>query len=128
MSCYNLWCPVKQSRKSIWGVFEKAALEVYQPVIPMEDKKHRNSVSALREVPWMLVAPSLVALSLVLAWNLLGDSLNDVLNPRTRSIRIPTEIRQMQEISIIPFPAFPHQGGRDSMHNKEGECVVSQSG
>lgn len=43
-----------------------------------------GSISALREVPWMLVAPSVVALSLVLAWNLLGDSLNDVLNPRTR--------------------------------------------
>ena len=43
-----------------------------------------GSISALREVPWMLIAPSAVALSLVLAWNLLGDSLNDVLNPRTR--------------------------------------------
>ena len=43
-----------------------------------------GSISALREVPWMLVAPSVVALTLVLAWNLLGDSLNDVLNPRTR--------------------------------------------
>ena len=43
-----------------------------------------GSISALREVPWMLIAPSVVALALVLAWNLLGDSLNDVLNPRTR--------------------------------------------
>ena len=43
-----------------------------------------GSISALREVPWMLIAPSVVALSLVLGWNLLGDSLNDVLNPRTR--------------------------------------------
>lgn len=43
-----------------------------------------GSISALREVPWMLIAPSVVALALVLGWNLLGDSLNDVLNPRTR--------------------------------------------
>lgn len=43
-----------------------------------------GSISALREVPWMLIAPSVVALSLVLSWNLLGDSLSDVLNPRTR--------------------------------------------
>ncbi len=43
-----------------------------------------GSLSALREVPWMLIAPGMVAWSLVLAWNLLGDSLNDVLNPRTR--------------------------------------------
>ncbi|HBJ30240.1 MAG TPA: peptide ABC transporter permease [Dehalococcoidia bacterium] len=43
-----------------------------------------GSLSALREVPWMLLAPGLVAWTLVLAWNLLGDALNDVLNPRTR--------------------------------------------
>ena len=43
-----------------------------------------GSLSALREVPWMLLTPGLVAWTLVLAWNLLGDALNDVLNPRTR--------------------------------------------
>ena len=43
-----------------------------------------GSLSALREVPWMLLAPGAVAWTLVLAWNLLGDGLNDVLNPRTR--------------------------------------------
>ncbi len=43
-----------------------------------------GSLSALREVPWMLIGPGLVAWTLVLAWNLLGDALNDVLNPRTR--------------------------------------------
>ncbi|MDA0771279.1 MAG: ABC transporter permease [Chloroflexi bacterium] len=43
-----------------------------------------GSLSALREVPWMLLAPGIVALLLVFAWNLLGDALNDVLNPRTR--------------------------------------------
>ncbi len=43
-----------------------------------------GSLSALREVPWMLLAPGVAAWTVVLAWNLLGDSLNDVLNPRTR--------------------------------------------
>ncbi len=43
-----------------------------------------GSLSALREVPWMLLTPGIVAWTLVLCWNLLGDSLNDVLNPRTR--------------------------------------------
>lgn len=43
-----------------------------------------GSISALRVVPWMLIAPGIVAWTLVLSWNLLGDSLNDVLNPRTR--------------------------------------------
>ena len=43
-----------------------------------------GSISALRAVPWMLIGPGLVAWTLVLAWNLLGDALNDVLNPLTR--------------------------------------------
>jgi peptide/nickel transport system permease protein len=43
-----------------------------------------GSLSALRKVPWMLLTPGIVAWTLVLSWNLLGDALNDVLNPRTR--------------------------------------------
>ncbi|MCH8310379.1 MAG: ABC transporter permease [Chloroflexi bacterium] len=43
-----------------------------------------GSLSALRQVPWMLLTPGIVAWTLVLSWNLLGDALNDVLNPRTR--------------------------------------------
>lgn len=43
-----------------------------------------GSISALRQFPWMLLAPGTVALTLVFCWNLLGDALNDVLNPRTR--------------------------------------------
>ena len=42
-----------------------------------------GSISALRVVPWMLIAPGIVAWTLVLSWNLLGDALSDVLNPRT---------------------------------------------
>ncbi len=43
-----------------------------------------GSISAMKAVPWMLLAPSAAAFILLLAWNLLGDALNDVLNPRTR--------------------------------------------
>jgi ABC-type dipeptide/oligopeptide/nickel transport system permease subunit len=43
-----------------------------------------GSISALRVVPWMLIAPGIVAWSLVLCWNLFGDAMSDVLNPRTR--------------------------------------------
>ena len=43
-----------------------------------------GNIGALREFPWLLLAPGLVAWTLVLAWNLLGDALNDLLNPRTR--------------------------------------------
>ncbi|MDA1189356.1 MAG: ABC transporter permease [Chloroflexi bacterium] len=43
-----------------------------------------GNLSVLRETPWLLLAPGIAALLLVLAWNLLGDALNDVLNPRTR--------------------------------------------
>ena len=41
-------------------------------------------LTVLRDQPWMLLAPGLAAWILVLAWNLLGDALNDVLNQRTR--------------------------------------------
>ena len=43
-----------------------------------------GSISAFRVVPWMLIAPGFVAWSLVLCWNLFGDAMSDVLNPRTR--------------------------------------------
>ena len=41
-------------------------------------------VSVLRNTPWLLLAPGAAAFLLMLSWNLLGDALNDVLNPRTR--------------------------------------------
>jgi peptide/nickel transport system permease protein len=41
-------------------------------------------LTVLQEQPWLLLAPGLAAWVMVLAWNLLGDALNDVLNPRTR--------------------------------------------
>lgn len=43
-----------------------------------------GSIGVVRNEPWMLLAPGLVAALLVISWNLLGDALNDVLNPRTR--------------------------------------------
>ena len=43
-----------------------------------------GSLGALRQEPWMLLAPGAAALLMILSWNLLGDALNDVLNPRTR--------------------------------------------
>lgn len=43
-----------------------------------------SSIGALRSEPWLLLAPGIAAWTLVLAWNLLGDALSDVLNPRTR--------------------------------------------
>ena len=41
-------------------------------------------ISVIREEPWMLLSPGIAAWLLILCWNLLGDALNDVLNPRTR--------------------------------------------
>ena len=42
------------------------------------------SISGIRDHPWLLLAPGAAAWLMVLSWNLLGDALNDVLNPRTR--------------------------------------------
>ena len=41
-------------------------------------------LTVLQDQPWLLLAPGLAAWIMVLSWNLLGDALNDVLNPRTR--------------------------------------------
>lgn len=43
-----------------------------------------GNIPALRAAPWLLLGPGVAATLLVLSWNLLGDALNDVLNPRTR--------------------------------------------
>ncbi len=43
-----------------------------------------GNIGTIRNEPWMLIAPGFVAWLLLLSWNLLGDALNDVLNPRTR--------------------------------------------
>ncbi len=43
-----------------------------------------GSLSALQNKPWLLLAPGFAATLLVVTWSLLGDALNDVLNPRTR--------------------------------------------
>lgn len=43
-----------------------------------------GSIPALRNAWWLLIAPGGAATLLLLSWNLLGDALNDVLNPRTK--------------------------------------------
>jgi len=43
-----------------------------------------GNISVLRTNPHLLLAPIAVAWLLMFSWNLLGDALNDVLNPRTR--------------------------------------------
>ena len=43
-----------------------------------------GSIQALRNAWWLLIAPGGAAALMLLSWNLLGDALNDVLNPRTR--------------------------------------------
>lgn len=43
-----------------------------------------GNLSGLQQQWWTLLAPGTAAFLMVLTWNLLGDALNDVLNPRTR--------------------------------------------
>ena len=43
-----------------------------------------GNLRVLAVAPWLLLAPGIVFLLMILSWNLLGDALNDVLNPRTR--------------------------------------------
>ena len=41
-------------------------------------------ISVLRNTPWLLIAPGIASWLMIFSWTLLGDALNDVLNPRTR--------------------------------------------
>ena len=43
-----------------------------------------GNINVLQVAPWLLLAPGIASWLMVLSWNLLGDALNDVLNPRTR--------------------------------------------
>ena len=46
--------------------------------------REAGNLGTLQNEAWMLLAPGGAAWLMVLSWNLLGDALNDVLNPRTR--------------------------------------------
>lgn len=57
-----------------------------QPPVPSLGNMIREgqSVTVLRTYPHLLLPPVAVVALLIFAWNLLGDALNDVLNPRSR--------------------------------------------
>ena len=57
-----------------------------QPPVPSLGSMIREgqSISILRDHPHLLLPPVVVVGLLIFAWNLLGDALNDVLNPRAR--------------------------------------------
>jgi ABC-type dipeptide/oligopeptide/nickel transport system permease subunit len=57
-----------------------------QPPVPSLGKMifEGQSITILRNFPHLLLPPVLVVAALIFAWNLLGDALNDVLNPRAR--------------------------------------------
>ena len=57
-----------------------------QPPVPSLGNMIREgqSITILRNYPHLILAPVLVVAVLIFAWNLLGDALNDVLNPRAR--------------------------------------------
>lgn len=43
-----------------------------------------GSISILRQYPHLIIFPAAAVSIIIFAWNLLGDALNDVFNPRTR--------------------------------------------
>jgi ABC-type dipeptide/oligopeptide/nickel transport system permease subunit len=46
--------------------------------------REAQNISILQNYPHMLIPPVLVVALLIFAWNLLGDAINDLLNPRSR--------------------------------------------
>ncbi len=61
-----------------------AFLGLSDPNLPSLGRMLQESVQFLQAAWWMSVFPGLVVALLVLSMNLVGDGLNDVLNPRLR--------------------------------------------
>lgn len=57
-----------------------------QPPVPSLGNLIRDgqNITLLRNHPHLILSPVIVVGTLIFAWNLLGDALNDVLNPRAR--------------------------------------------
>lgn len=55
-----------------------------QPPQPSWGSMIRESIVFLEVAPWMAVAPSLAIMATILAFNLLGDAVRDILDPRLR--------------------------------------------
>ncbi len=59
-----------------------------RPPVPSFGEMISNGAGprTLQAHPHLLFVPSFFAVMLLLSWSLLGDALNDVLNPRTRNV------------------------------------------
>ena len=56
-----------------------------QPPTPTWGQMIREGTRYLADKPWLSLAPGIALLITVFAFNLLGDGLRDVLDPRSRS-------------------------------------------
>jgi ABC-type dipeptide/oligopeptide/nickel transport system permease subunit len=55
-----------------------------QPPTPEWGTMLNDARDYMRHAPWMMIAPGMVLFAAIMAVNLIGDRLNDVLDPRTR--------------------------------------------
>ncbi|SPJ24516.1 ABC transporter permease [Palleronia abyssalis] len=71
-----------------WALLTEAALSFLglgtQPPSPSLGLMLSDSRNLMETAPWMLIFPALVIMLSVLGFNLLGDALRDVFDPRTR--------------------------------------------
>lgn len=71
-----------------WALLTEAALSFLglgtQPPSPSLGLMLSDSRNLMETAPWMLIFPALVIMLAVLGFNLLGDALRDVFDPRTR--------------------------------------------
>jgi len=58
-----------------------------QPPTPSWGYMLHSGLPALQEAPWISTFPGIVLLITVLGFNLLGDGLRDVLDPRMKGLR-----------------------------------------
>ena len=77
--------------------------------------------SYLRHAPWMSLAPGVMIMLTVLAFNLLGDGLRDALDPRTKKIASREEAGCGALSLCNAFAAGDHQGTRPGPEGLVGD-------
>ena len=77
------WIPVSASR---WEALEDEKCEKNAPHICAEpESSHRNSMKNISNAPWLAVYPGLALVFTVFGFNLFGEGLRDILDPRLKS-------------------------------------------
>jgi peptide/nickel transport system permease protein len=74
-----------------WALLTEAGLSFLglgtQPPTPSLGLMLADSRNLMEQAPWLMIAPGITVMLGILGFNLLGDALRDILDPKTREAR-----------------------------------------